>query len=128
MEIEKEMKMLHNMQTRKKIPNPFLEHYEGDDVTIVITSNEKCLIAYSLPINNDFCYIRTLYVPPKFRKLGYAKMHVLGLIKNMVENQNCMAFEADVESVSIGFFKKLQFKKMPNREHNRMRLDLRINK
>jgi hypothetical protein len=55
-------------------------------------------------------------------------MHVIGLIKNMVENQNCMAFEADVESVSIGFFKKLQFKKMPNREHNRMRLDLRINK
>jgi N-acetylglutamate synthase-like GNAT family acetyltransferase len=115
-----DMILTHNMQINGLIPNPFKIPF--DDVDIIVSSNEKFLIAISELIPNDkYCYLRCLFIKEEYRLNGFGTQIMKILIDDCIE-KNIHSIELESENNSLNFFKKLGFK-LNGENNNRMVLN-----
>ena len=123
MNIETEMKYLHNYQLSGMIDNPKIIKFPGDGINIIMRSEKTNLIAFSDPIiNTDHCYLRMLFIQEHYRGRGIGKELIHNLIR-MCISKNIRAIEVESEDNSIKFFKKLGFYFIMSEDKNRMRYE-----
>jgi GNAT superfamily N-acetyltransferase len=118
--IETEMRCLHYLQTRGKLQNPFFLYFSRDNFTIQISSTEHILLAMNPPEkNDDYFYIRMLYVVPKKRGQNLGTDYV-NAVKKLAKKVDYKSIQVEPELDSLDFWKKQGFEFMPNESNQRM--------
>jgi N-acetylglutamate synthase-like GNAT family acetyltransferase len=118
--VEKEMELIHKFQLNGIIPNPNRQKFP--DATIIQQSTEIYFLGYSELIENDnYCYLKDLFIKKEFRKKGYGSIIVITLIEECVK-KNIHSIELESENNSMEFFKKFGFK-LKGESNNRMILN-----
>jgi N-acetylglutamate synthase-like GNAT family acetyltransferase len=122
MNIQEEMKMIHELQLSGEWANPKTFFFTQDNTTIIIKSTKEYLISYSDLVNEkDYCYLRMVYVPIENRRKGLGTSIINWLIDEC-KKHNVRSIELESEVESFEFFKNLNFQKMENEEECRMKL------
>jgi len=118
--VEREMELFHKFQLNGIIPNPNIEEFK--DGNIIHQSTEIYFLGHSELIENDnYCYLKDLFIKKEFRKKGYGSIIVITLIEECVK-KNIHSIELESENNSMGFFKKFGFK-LKGESNNRMILN-----
>ena len=127
MNIEDEMKMLHQLQSTGKLQNPTIIKFDGDGMDIFIYSDNNFLISHSAFFQDDYknkfdyCYLRMIYIPVEKRNKNFGKRIINDLI-DKCKNYNIFRIEVESEVESLSFFSKLGFKQIENEVKNRLEL------
>jgi len=118
--VEREMELFHKFQLNGIIPNPNIEEFK--DGNIIHQSTEIYFLGYSELIENDnYCYLKDLFIKKEFRKKGYGSIIVITLIEECVK-KNIHSIELESENNSMEFFKRFGFK-LNGENNNRMVLN-----
>ena len=127
MNIQDEMKMLHQLQSTGKLQNPTIIKFDGDGMDIFIYSDNNFLISHSAFFQDDYknkfdyCYLRMIYIPVEKRNKNFGKRIINDLI-DKCKNYNIFRIEVESEVESLSFFSKLGFKQIENEVKNRLEL------
>lgn len=122
MDIQEEMKMIHQLQLSGEWSNPKTFYFTSDNTTVIIKSTEEYLISHSVLENEkDYCYLRMVYVPIENRRKGLGTQIIKSLIDECKKN-NVNSIELESENESLEFFKQLGFELIENESYNRMKL------
>lgn len=120
MNIEQEMEMFQKCQLNGMIPNPNIQKYL--DGNIIHYSTEIYFLGISELIKNDnYCYLKDLFIKKEHRKKGYGSLIVITLIEECVK-KNIHSIELESENNSMEFYKRFGFK-LKEESNNRMVLN-----
>ena len=119
---ELELELLHNLQQSGVMSNPHYFKFTEDEILIRLFSNKFYLIGYSIDKKDtDYTYIRSLYVPDKYRNQMFGSK-VVSKIKKECLKKNIHRLEIEATESSYKFWEKLGFKDMKHENELRMYL------
>lgn len=120
---ELDFRLLHHFQQSGVISNPHHFKFTEDEILIRVFSTKFYLIGYSIDKKDtDYTYIRSLYVPDKYRNQMFGSK-VVSKIKKECLKKNIHRLEIEATESSYKFWEKLGFKDMEHENELRMYLN-----